>query len=144
MIYIFIFIKIKIILWGNIQINLNYYIKIIIINYHFINGHKCYFNLAKDIIDVGFYIKIVYSICKAIIKDCIYCNQNRKNIFQKPLPIQIIPKGPSDVFQLDITDIPLKLQTDEYAKYLLSIIDTFSKYGYKYIISNKKAYNVLS
>ena len=53
------------------------------------------------------------------------------------------PQGPRDVFQLDITDIPLILQTDEYAKYLLIIIDTFSKYGYNYIISDKKADTVL-
>ena len=94
---------------------------------------KCYLNLAKDII--GFYIKKIYSICKIIIKDCIYCNQKRKNIFRKPCAIQIIPNSPLYFFQLDITDIPLKLQTDEYAKYLL----TFSKYGYDYIISTKKA-----
>ena len=121
----------------------NKFIKDIVNTYHFINGHKCYLNLAKDIIDAGFYIKNIYSTCKNIIKDCIYCNQNRKNIFRKPCAIQIIPKGPRDVFQLDITDIPSKLQTDELAKYLLSIIDTFSKYGFNYIISNKKADTVL-
>ena len=132
----------KTILKENIVIP-NKFIKEIAITYHFINGHKCYLNLAKDIIDARYYIKNIYYICKIIIKDCIICNQNRKNLFRKPCAIQIIPKGLSDVYQLDITDIPLILQTDEYVKYLLSIIDTFSKYGYNYIISNKKADTVL-
>ena len=39
--------------------------------------------------------------------------------------------------------MPVKLQTDDNAKYLLCIIDTFSKYGYCYILNNKKADTVL-
>ena len=50
-------------------------------------------------------------------------------MFKKPCALQIIPKGPKDVFQLDITDILTIIQTDGNEKYLLSIIDTFSKYG---------------
>ena len=111
--------------------------------YHIFNGHKDYLNLGKDIIDAGYYIKNLYATCKKIIKECIYCNQNRKNIFRKPAIIQILPKGPRDVYQLDLTDIPNKLQTDQNAKYLLSVIDTFSKFAYNYILSNKRSDTVL-
>ena len=36
-----------------------------------------------------------------------------------------------------MTDIPYKFQTDENAKYLLSIIDTFTKFAHNYIMNNK-------
>ena len=45
--------------------------------------------------------------------------------------------------QIDLTEIPIKLQTDENAKYIISIIDTFSKFGYCYILNNKRADSVL-
>ena len=43
-----------------------------------------------------------------------------------------------------ITDIPEKLKKDDTTNYLLCIIDQFSKYGWAYIIQNKKAENILS
>ena len=51
----------------------------------------------------------------------------KKNIFKKPSIIQIIPDGPRDTFQIDITEIPKLLQTGDNCKYILSIIDQFSK-----------------
>ena len=62
-----------------------------------------------------------------MIKKCVICNQNRKNIFRKPSVLKIIPKLPKDIYQIDLTVLPLKLKTDDNAKYLLCIIDTFSK-----------------
>ena len=66
-----------------------------------------------------------------------------KNIFRKPNIIQIVPKGPKYVYQIDLTEILIKLQTDENAKYIISIIDTFSKFGYCYILNNKRDDSVL-
>ena len=43
--------------------------------------------------------------------------------------MQIIPKDTRECYQIDITEIPDKLRTDKNSKYLLSIIDTFSKFG---------------
>ena len=57
--------------------------------------------------------------------------------------MQIIPKGPRYEYQVDITDILSKLKTDKYNTYILSIIDTFSKYGGCYLLNNKKVDNVL-
>lgn len=42
-----------------------------------------------------------------------------------------------------MTEILIKLQTDENAKYIISIIDTFSKFGYCYILNNKRDDSVL-
>lgn len=67
----------------------------------------------------------------------------KKNIFKKPTIIQIIPQGPKDTFQIDIMEIPKLLQSDDNCKYILTIIDQFSKFGNAYILSNKKADGVL-
>ena len=60
------------------------YVKDLVNIYHVINGHNGYLNLAKDIIEAGYFIKSLYATRKNIINECIYCNQNRKNIFRKP------------------------------------------------------------
>ena len=57
--------------------------------------------------------------------------------------MQIIPKDSRECYQIDITDIPDKLQTDINSKYLLSIIDTFSKIEGNYVLANKRADTVL-
>lgn len=67
----------------------------------------------------------------------------KKNIFKKPAIIQIIPQGPKDTYQIDITEIPDLLQSDDNCKYILTIIDHFSKFGNAYILSNKKADRIL-
>lgn len=53
------------------------------------------------------------------------CNQNDKNLFRKPVIVQIVPKIHKEVYQIDLTVLPLKLQSDDNDKYLLCIIDTF-------------------
>ena len=62
----------------------------------------------------------------------------KKNIFKKPSVIQIVSIKPKKWYQIDITELPLLLRTDSEAKYLLSIIDTFCKYSYNYILNSKK------
>ena len=69
--------------------------------------------------------------------------KTKKNIFKKPSIIQIRPQGTRDTFLIDITAIPKLLHSDENCKYILAIIDQFSKFGNAYILSNKKADGVL-
>ena len=57
--------------------------------------------------------------------------------------MQIIPKDTRECYLIDITEISDKLQTDKNSKYLLSVIDTFSKFGGNYILANKRADTVL-
>lgn len=44
---------------------------------------------------------------------------------------------------MDITDIPEKLNNDKEYRYILTIIDTFSKFAYVYFLKIKKAESVL-
>jgi hypothetical protein len=57
--------------------------------------------------------------------------------------VQIVPKVSKEFYQIDLTVLHLKFQTDDNVKYLLCINDTFSKYGYFYIINNKRADTIL-
>ena len=77
------------------------------------------------------------------IKKYSICSQNKKNIFKKLGIVQIIPGGPRDIYQMDLTNIPDKLKKDKEYRYLLTIIDTFSKYAYAYLLNNKKSENIL-
>ena len=45
---------------------------------------------------------------------------------------------------MDFTEIPKEIRSDKGEGYLLSIIDFFSKFGYNYILNNKKAEIMLS
>ena len=50
---------------------------------------------------------------------------------------------PIDTFQIDINEIPNLLQCNENCIYILAIIAQFFKFGKAYILSNKKAVEVL-
>ena len=119
------------------------YINIFFEYYHIKNGHSNYIFLARDIIEAGNYFKDIYILCKSFKSNCPICFQNKKAIFKKPSIIQIIPGGTKDCYQMELTEIPEKLKSDDNAIYLMSIIDQFSKFGYNFIIQNKKAETIL-
>lgn len=99
--------------------------------------------LAKDILSSGYYFCNIYRKWKFYTSNCVVCIQNKKNNFKKPEVIQIIPNGPKDTYQIDLTEIPEEIRFEEGERYLLSIIDVFSKFGYNYILNTKKAEIVL-
>lgn len=111
--------------------------------YHIRNGHKGYFNLVNDILNDGFYKNGIYIKCRDMNKNCVIFNQNRKNIFRKPVVYKLYLNYQKDIYRIDLTVLPVKLQTDDNAKYLLCIMDIFSKYGYCYILNNKRADTIL-
>ena len=81
--------------------------------------------MIDNVFNEGFYVKGINGKCKKAINICI--------IYNKPSLIQIVSQGPKNCYQIDLADIPAKLQTDENKKYLLNIIDTFSKFDGSYI-----------
>lgn len=71
------------------------------------------------------------------------CSQNKKNIFKRHCIILIIPGGIRYVYLMYITYIPDQIKVKNEFKYILTIIDTFSKQNYAYLLYNKKAESVL-
>lgn len=107
--------------------------------FHIKNGHKGYLVLGADILHNLYYFNNLYKKCNTFIKKCIICIQNNKNTFKIPAIIQIIPNGPRDVYQMDLTIIPEKHRTDENSIYLICIIAQFSKFANAYILNSKKS-----
>ena len=62
---------------------------------------------------------------------------------KKPKTKQIIPYYPKEEYRLDITELPKELIPSGGERYLLTIIDTFSKYATNYIQNLKKATLIL-
>ena len=135
----------------NIQTNMinNYlviqpkYDKELIELYHLKSGLKGINNFGQLISNDGYYIVGMYKLINQVIKDCIIYNQNKKNIFEKQNIVQIIPKGLKFEYKIDLTEVPEKLSKSENKIYIISIIDTFSKYGGCYLLNNKKGETLL-
>ena len=62
---------------------------------------------------------------------------------KKPKTKQIIPYYPKEEYRLVITELPKELIPSGGERYLLTIIDTFSKYATNYIQNLKKATLIL-
>lgn len=68
---------------------------------------------------------------------------SKKKKFYKHEPTkQLILTHPNERFLSDITELPFELTTDNNYKYLLNIIDHFSKYKWSYLLSNKKSQTI--
>jgi hypothetical protein len=119
------------------------YINIFIEYYHIKMDIVIIFFFARDITKARYYFNDIYKLCKLFKSNCPICFQNKKAIFKKPSIIQIIPGGPKFFYQIDLTEIPEKLKSDDNAIYLMSILGQFSKFGYNFIIQNNKAETIL-
>ena len=56
----------------------------------------------------------------------------------------IIFNNPRDRYVVDISDLPYFIDVNDNKKYILNICDHFSKMAKGYLLSNKKAINILS
>lgn len=92
--------------------------------------HIFYYNYIDDI--------------KYITEKCILCKIKSKNVkILNDNPRPIIFMYPRDRYILDVTDIPNNIDNTDYNKYLLNIVDHFSKLSKTYVITNKTANNIL-
>ena len=112
--------------------------------YHVLYCHINYKRLVNQIITDGFYFKNIYRKAEKFCKECEICITNKCIVFKKPANNPIISNSPLEKIQLDITYLPKELiPNDSKAKYLLTIIDHFSKYGEVYILEAKNGDIVL-
>lgn len=92
--------------------------------------HIFYYNYIEDIK----YITEKYVICKIKSKNVKLAKKEFK---------QFLFQYPKERYILDLTDIPNKIDNTSYKKYLLNIIDHFSKMSKTYLINNKSANIIL-
>lgn len=90
--------------------------------------------IRRKIYYYGFTIDIKYVISK-----CSICLQKNSNYYKRPPSKSIIFDAPKDRYVLDITELPNNFDNINNNKYLLNIIDHFSKLCKSYALKNKKS-----
>lgn len=111
---------------------------------HIDNGHPSCERLRKKLESIHiFYYNYIEDI-KYITEKCVICKIKSKNIkLEKKEFKPILFQYPKERYVLDITDIPNNIDNTSYKKYLLNIIDHFSKMSKTYLITNKSANIIL-
>ena len=107
-------------------------------NFH-CNSRQLVYIIQKD----GYDWFNIYDSCNNFCLNCKACSISRKAVYKKPEIKQIVPDFPKEEYQLDITELPKELITSKGERYLLSIIDTFSKFADNYIQNSKNSKLVL-
>ena len=101
-------------------------------------GHIGINRLIFEIERRGLFINNISKKTKSIVKNCIFCNQNKLNKFVKPNNLQIISNHPLERVLLDLTFSNNKIDIEDLKnKYLLNFTDHFSKFCKGYLIDNK-------
>ena len=86
----------------------------------------------------------IYGDIKKYIKKCPICQQINKNVERKSQIKQIITKGPRERFLVDLVDINEEINDNKKLyKYILNIIDHYSKLVGSYLLKNKSGKDVL-
>ena len=80
---------------------------------------------------------------KYIIFNCPVCCEKNINFYKRESCKTIIFDYPKDRYVLDLTDLPFYIDIQDENKYLLNIIDHFSKLCKSYLLKNKKAFGIL-
>ena len=83
------------------------------------------------------------TIIQEYVKSCPVCVQNMKTVHRKEPVKPINVDGPNKRYEFDITNLNDDLQEAYGIKYLLCIIDVFSRKGMIYGLQNKHADNIL-
>ena len=108
------------------------------------NSYHCsYKKLVSEYQRTGFSFKGIFNICKNICKYCKVCAQKKRDYYKREPSKQMIFKKPMSRMIADITELPYELYNKTKTKYLLNIIDHFSKYGFSFLCETKKAENIL-
>ena len=87
----------------------------------------------------------IYEDVKDYIKKCSICQQLHKSVNRKPDIKQIITKGPRERYVVDLVEINEEIQdSNKVYKYILNIIDHYSKLVGSYLLNKKTAKDVLN
>ena len=120
-----------------IPFKFDYYKKLITL--HKDKGHCSFKLLVKEFYKIGYSYKGIYKDAKQIIRTCVVCNQKKSTFYKREPTKQLLFSHPNERIISDITELPLELTINTKYKYLLNLIDHFSKYAWSYLLTNKKS-----
>ena len=111
---------------------------------HKSTGHTGYYRLYKEIILKKYYWKGIIEDCKDTVNNCIDCIKLRGGAKFKLCPKQIITKGAKERYVADGWQLHTELVNVSGFKWVIDIIDHFSKFMASYPIEDNNAINVLN
>ena len=113
-------------------------------NAHILLNIHCTFKKSKkNILEGDFYYEGITADLKNYIVNCERCQATRG---LKPVQVPeypIISNGPHDEYQMDLWYLPKDMLPYTDYKYVMDIVDHFSKWIWSYPLKNKDAYNSL-
>ena len=105
-------------------------------------GEKSLYELIKQ---QDYWWYGIYEDVQNYIKNCKICQQTHKMMGRKPQISQIISKGPRERYVVDLVDIKENLIDKSHSfKYILNIIDHYSKLVGSYLLIKKTSSEVLN
>ena len=111
---------------------------------HYLSVHRGMHTLYNLIIKQNFIWNGMFTDIKNYINSCIICQQTKKITTKKPIIKQIISAFPKERYVTDLVLIDKTIDDDNHQyKYILNIIDHFSKYTGCYLLENKTSKEVL-
>ena len=113
-------------------------------NLHIKKNHCSFKKLLNEYYVCGYTFKGITGISKTIIKYCSTCSQKNIKLLKREPTQQIIFKKPLERFLADITEIPYEIYGESQYRYLLNIIEHFSKFCVGYLCQDKKSETILN
>lgn len=106
-------------------------------------GHIEYKRVVKEIREKNFFWKGMGNDCLKYVKECPICLRNKAGIEINPQPKKIIPKGPRERYVCDSWKLNNELIKISGYKWVMDVIDYFSKYIISYPLKKNNAENTL-
>ena len=112
--------------------------------YHDDRGHISYRRVYREIIEQKYIWKSLRNDCLNYVNNCPYCIRLKSGKSYKPIPTQIIPKGPQERYVVDSWKIHKELSQVTGYNWVIDIIDHFSKFLMSFPIVQNDAINTLN
>ena len=111
---------------------------------HKLINHQSYSKIKEKIKEFNIYYKGISYDSLNITNLCKVCIQNNAVFYKREPCKQIIMSKPKDRYLMDLTYIPIELIENNQYKYILNVIDHFSKFLFSYLLINKNAKSIVS
>lgn len=107
-------------------------------------GHRNHNTIREEIKKRNIYFKGIYNTIQKVWNSCCICNIKIKTKIAKSEKYKLIIFNKScSRYIEDITDIPTELRVNTPYLYLLNVVDHFTKYANRYLLSNKNQKSIL-
>ena len=107
-------------------------------------GHKGINTLYNLIRESDFYWSGIYNDIVNYVNKCKICQATHTSKYKSPINLQIISNKPKERYVVDITEIDENIRDKKYKfKYILNIIEHFTKLCGSYLLINKTSEEVL-